>query len=197
LQICLLQTTPFHDRHEGQIGDWHADPVVSLPCQNRPLLVEKLANALLEYEDRMRDIKEEVPEIIRDMRKALWLLQVSGQLYLKRRGQPTQAVHSGDVSRPTRWQQRLERAHQTYATVLQRLTPTDYIWAADLSEKESRGRLCQHIYDSFKEHGPQRKFHGTAIYHAMALVLKEVGLEDGEAEKISSRFRRRIGRAHP
>jgi hypothetical protein len=53
VQLAILQSTPFQTAVDDQIRDVRPRLPVGkkqLPCQNRPLLVEALADALMEYE---------------------------------------------------------------------------------------------------------------------------------------------------
>jgi hypothetical protein len=90
LQVCLLRMGLFQGCQDDEIRDLHAtNPIKVFCCQNRPLLIEAFADALLAYEQDLYRITHGVqtlPETGKEVLEELAIaLDVYQELYERRR----------------------------------------------------------------------------------------------------------------
>jgi hypothetical protein len=72
IQICVLQTTPFHECDDDKIREARCiRPRPFYTCDNRPLLIQDLAQALLDLDTGVRDIAQEIERYEVGMRDAI------------------------------------------------------------------------------------------------------------------------------
>jgi hypothetical protein len=198
LQICILQSLPFQTPHNHQVRDIRPG-VPRLKqlgdAKHRPMLVESIADALLEFEhfycrlgDKLRDIHadaEAVIDTLDKMIKTFEILRAKGKL-------PPSLKHlrSRDV----------KAAHETLATVHKSLTRRDYLRAAWLRglplQRVGTYRICR-LQQAFLQYGPL-KYSAEAIYYSIAAILRHVGEEKGsDLSKVAGRLRKRLQRSLP
>lgn len=188
LQVCLRHTAPFEGR-EDKICDLRRTPLATACCQTRSQLIAGLADALLAYESRWAHYMRDADGMPARMQQALADLRWATDVYLelRRRRALTQ--------KPARWhltQARLKDAGQTFASLVNTLTPADYLRSADRPSPLFCRALVDHIRAVFTQYGPPRRdYPAAAVWHTIASILSRLGLEEGTEDAIAERLRKR------
>jgi hypothetical protein len=194
LQVCLLRTELFQNSRDDEILDPRSSPSKAARCENRPLLIEGCADALLGYEGHLWALEVEAPEIPKAMMEAWATLGLPVRVYseLRRR-----KYLSGRSPRLALREASLKQAHETLRHVIQTLTPEDYLRAAKISQDYYRTLLYIAIKAAFSLYGPPHQvYRDVAINYAIAVILSAVNVETGPSTTaIAARIGMRIKRA--
>jgi hypothetical protein len=193
LQVCLSRTQSFQDCTADQIRDLRAIPIKASRCQDRRLLIETLADALLWYEKRQTAMAADVEGMSNEIRRA-WQIVGAGldaYLDLRKKGKLPQPVPHTSPKRKTQ-----QRARQIIEQMVQALPPEACMHAARISRTQYRTDLYRDMQAAFADYGPPIKdFPGSAVHYALALILSRLHVEKGtKIVAIADRIRKRLDR---
>jgi hypothetical protein len=193
LQMYLLCMEPFQGCNEDQVRDSRirlGDCSQRLfTCANRPLLIEASVDALLAYETDiylLREQQQTIPQYIQEgMDRVATGLRFYVDLYRRKR------LPSRPVA-PMRVEEILQGATQA----LEVLTPEVYRQEVQVLEQRVKEQLIAAMVHAFEQYGPPaRRYPLGAMWHALALMLARLGLEQGtDYARIAERLRRQHAR---
>jgi hypothetical protein len=195
LQIALQRIHPFRQCSDAEVEDRRVEPVEGKRCRDRPLLLERLADALLAYEDTIQALEADAQGMPVRMREALSILDLAADVYFDARARRT--LPTPPLKPPLRRQQVTE-ARQTYENIKQALTPDAWLKAAGILSTYYQTQLALRMRDAFHAYGPPlRAFRNESIDYAIALILWHFKVEHGTSiDAIAKRIQGRIGRIH-
>jgi hypothetical protein len=178
LQVCILWSPPFREAPPDMIRDVRL-PATHCPkddrCRDRPLLVETLADALMQYERirGQRDRKTPPDDVLE-------LSSLQASLNVIRR--------ELDVVLACADPRHCRKLQAAFELIVGELTTTR---AARRVGRESRSRalLAQRLYmtmkAAFQHYGPER-YPNDAIYHVMATILNPLGITNRRGGEITA-----------
>lgn len=188
LQVCLLCTEPFQGCGSDQIRLIPlTGPKKPIPCPDRPLLVESIAEALLQYEKERRQLTE-APEVLQQA--TVQSLQLVGTMVLNSLYWRSKKRHRGPTS--SQHAKTLNDAYRMLATEIASLTIEDYV---QLSHKSSicSQMLTIRMAEAFTRHGPLG-YGRVALSRHIATIVRQLKIKDGTLLKVSQTVRQRINR---
>jgi len=200
---------PFSSREVGTGNRLHL-------CRNREMLVEALADALLDYENLCRSpawtLQGEqrwMPVALGFIKKALILQDQRRRKDLWKRKVPSEpykgllsflGVTNGPVKEITRSKKTIQtlQAVETAVREFMTLTLDEYVRLAELDELKriASSNLLEAMYRAFLQYGPPRAVYPkAAIFEAMATIFTSLELESGVTiGEVAERIRKRHGR---
>jgi hypothetical protein len=190
LQMCLLRMPLFQDCKKDDLRDMRWNQPPACECQNRPLLIEALAEALTTYE---RELNESGWHVIHQLPGVLetsipWL-QLTTDIY-------TELYVRGKLPNAPMRPQKLAQALGVWKRISKTLTLEDYERGVTLTKNVQKTKLVTHMRQAFDSYGPApRKYPLGALDYSIALILQQCGIETGEPGRIAKRLSKRLVRA--
>ncbi len=178
----LLQTSLFQECGEEYIwGETPSTPKRTFLCQNRPMLVRALAEALIQYELLARRLAKSIPQKAQqDTLAALERIEQSLALM------PTRRQHAS-THRPRR--PTINKAWSIVQEAIRTLSVEDYVRVAKARRREARMHLLNTMCHTFAAYGPSA-YTQTAVYNGIAIILLHFEIEKGTPEKVAARLLR-------
>jgi hypothetical protein len=185
LQIGLLRTEPFCFGEEGttpsnEIWAKHQRPFKKFSCQNRPRLLEALAQALLSYECALRALKTSplaVMELLLGQVLDIRQLVLSFLTLRQEEKLPTRVrklPHHYDT---------IAKAFDKITSVLCCMTTDDVERMRIINQEDACTTLIHALWDALETHGPARKYSATARRYTIATILIQFGIKTPDTTK--------------
>jgi hypothetical protein len=174
LQVCLLSMALFQDCAQDQLRDMRSPSQPrALQCQNRPLLIEVLAGALLAYEEAMEKHAQFMPNWHEWLCQSLKGFEALAEAYdiLRARRVPAVVMPNGKRLSSTQLNKKIaDLAHLVKALETDPYRQQLSAMSASLSE---RNTLVQQMHDALRSHGPgagdyRKEVAYAAIHHVLS-----------------------------
>jgi hypothetical protein len=191
----LLQTSLFQDCEENQIWGETQSWKQKLICQNRSMLVKKLAYALKQY-TLVCSFSEKMPQKIpQETPAALKHIDLVLSVYMRRRLQQTPLALSQAGTKKHR--RTIKEAWDIVQQAVCSVTSDDYARTSKIIRRQARVHLLNTMYDVFVQHGPfPQDYSQTGRFYSIATILRHFGLEKGGTiETVVARLIKLAGRA--
>jgi hypothetical protein len=195
LQVALRCTEPFKDCDDDHARALHYDRGKACRCHNRSGLIEGLADALLEYENRLNIWMSDIREMPETMKQALSTLKAAAYTY--------EMLRERRLAPKLPSPNKITDALQTLTTLTEVLTSEHYRLVTKSAARGDSINLLTQMYGAFVQHGPSPKdYPAIAIYMAIAAILIQLGVEKkgkkSSLETVAERLRKRLARtSHP
>lgn len=190
LQVCLLGCELFRDSPEGHIWDVRdITPRLSRPCQNRPMLLEALAEVLYVYE-RQCHVTFDVGQAFRKGLMDICLMGVKqGDVVLRLLRERNMVPMNPKLHhlRTTT----VHSAFETVTRVIEGLTIEDFTNAGfpdpnipSAFTRVYKNSLLVRMRGAFRQYSPLHYWNG-AIHSAIATILKSFGIRDDTGQALT------------
>jgi hypothetical protein len=193
LQVCLLAMEPFQGCRIEEIRDGRI-PITDLsqrtfPCQNRPLLIEALAEALLNYEESLCHLTEDQRTLPGYFKEGLDRVTVGVKFYADLCAR--RVLHDKPVTPAS-----VMRNLNNVTKALEALPPAVYQQEAERIKQAYKEQLLLAMCDAFQRYGPPAPHYRKAVVHySLAVILRRLGIEQApNHEQIASRISKRLAR---
>ncbi len=205
LQVCLLRTDLFRGCEIEQIRDiraisWSTEGQDIFVCRDRARLIETLAEALLSYEYQRRSL------ITSDRERREQLEQIADRLAQESAAYAHQHWRNPRLRAESRKQGKLPPAQfedyvVPYITQLkQALPPLEPFPNTQKIATATRLGLLSRLFVAFRQYCPSKdeEYTEDALYHAMAGILVQFGLEKpGPLKTVTDRIYKFLTRHLP
>jgi hypothetical protein len=186
----VLATRPFEESQPGQL--WDVAKACAVPCPQRDQLADELAIILAKYAKLYMCAHD---KLILDKRHQVMKALETLRTFLERQGAPRRQKKV--------WCQLDDLAKRIEPLAKNAYPPgTLEPWEAKLDREwrdwwqQQQQHMTVPLHDAFQQYGPAPKdFPHDSIYHTMAAILEDLGLEPDTYEDLPTALRKRHNKA--